>query len=214
MRIVFSELMEKLGVGYDLSPYETCPWLVYDSEKGITCSAEVRAGPDLSDIEAELQFLYDEGVVPSEDEDEEEEEGDGEEEQKEDPNAWRDSLEEIEKRERQKALKPQKTKGFIPEGPRQIFFLRIIPTNDGRWMPVMMFLKGEDFVNKINNWEGKARDFFRSCIEAMLMDELPDIEELIEKELDDERWGGRGKRGKIGKKSPKIKPAALLGMKP
>ena len=37
----------------------------------------------------------------------------GEEEQKEDPNAWRDSLEEIEKRERQKALKPQKTKGFI-----------------------------------------------------------------------------------------------------
>jgi hypothetical protein len=45
------------------------------------------------------------------------------------------------------------------------------------------------------------------------MNEFPDIELLIDTELDDTRRGG-GKRGKIGKKSPTFKPGQLLGMKP
>lgn len=211
MRTEYKDLMEKLGVSYELSPYETYPWYHYDETKGITCSAEVRAGPNLTDIEAELQFLYDEGVTPEEEEEDEEGKEDSDKGKEEDPNAWRDSWEEIEKRRNFAA--PKKTKGFINDGPQQIFFMRILPSNDGLWSPTIMILKGEDFVNKIYDWEGKGCNFFRACIEALQMGELPNIKELIETELDDDRWGGRGKRGKIGKKSPKVNPAALLGMK-
>ncbi len=59
MRAELKELMDKLGVGYVLSRYETCPWSAYDGEKGITASAEVRMNNDGDEIEAEIQFLYD-----------------------------------------------------------------------------------------------------------------------------------------------------------
>ncbi|MEM6781818.1 MAG: hypothetical protein AAF569_08145 [Pseudomonadota bacterium] len=59
MRILLKELMDKLGVGYVLSPYENSLWSVYDDEQSMTCSAEVRMGPDGDELEAELQVLYD-----------------------------------------------------------------------------------------------------------------------------------------------------------
>lgn len=68
MRIPYKDLMEKLGVGHILSPYETRPWFHYEAEQGITCSAEVRVGPGAEDLEAEIQYLYD-------DHDEEDEDG-------------------------------------------------------------------------------------------------------------------------------------------
>lgn len=60
MRVEYKELMEKLGTGHILSPYETRPWYVYDESLGITCSAEVRIGPGAEDVEAEIQYLHDE----------------------------------------------------------------------------------------------------------------------------------------------------------
>ncbi len=60
MRCIIKELMDNLGVGYTLSAYETAPWSVYDDDDGITCSAEVRMGSDADEIEAEIQFMYDE----------------------------------------------------------------------------------------------------------------------------------------------------------
>ena len=62
MRDTLKELMEKLGVGYELSPYETFPWSAYDGAKALTCSAEVRMNPDGSEIEAEIQILLDEPI--------------------------------------------------------------------------------------------------------------------------------------------------------
>lgn len=59
MRVTLKEMMDKLAVGYILSAYETCPWSVYDSEKGITCSAEVRMDGEAKELEAELQIMYD-----------------------------------------------------------------------------------------------------------------------------------------------------------
>lgn len=61
--------MDNLGVGYTLSPYENSLWSVYDDEQGITCSAEVRMGPDGDEIDAELQMVYEnppEGKEPLE----------------------------------------------------------------------------------------------------------------------------------------------------
>jgi hypothetical protein len=59
MKLLRAQLMDKLGVGRDLSPYETCPWVHYDEDEGINCSAEVRLEGDGQEAEAELQFVYD-----------------------------------------------------------------------------------------------------------------------------------------------------------
>lgn len=59
MRVELRELMDKLGVGYIMSAYETCPWSVYDGEKKMTCSAEVRMNSDGDEMEAELQMMRD-----------------------------------------------------------------------------------------------------------------------------------------------------------
>lgn len=166
MRMPLKQLMEKLGVGRVLSPYETHPWFHYDAEKGISCSAEVRMGPRSDDVEAEIQFLHD---SPAEDD---------------------------------------KTGGR-----EQIMWLRVEPAAANEWTTKGLRVRKEDYQNKIHNWEEKGCNFFRAFIEALQMGVLPDVDELIEKELDDDNFGGGGKRGRVGRKSPGIKPGALLGMK-
>jgi len=59
MRCVIKELMDHLGVGYILSAYETSPWSAHDDDEGLTCSAEVRMGAQGDELEAEIQFMYD-----------------------------------------------------------------------------------------------------------------------------------------------------------
>lgn len=69
MKLTRKELMDKLGVGRDLQPYETCPWVHYDEDEDINCSAEVRVEGGGDEVEAELQFVYDdppEGKPPVE----------------------------------------------------------------------------------------------------------------------------------------------------
>ncbi|MEM6812334.1 MAG: hypothetical protein AAF549_07690 [Pseudomonadota bacterium] len=60
MRASLRELCDKLGVGYIMSAYETCPWAAYDDEKGLTCNAEVRMDSDETELEAEMQLMRDE----------------------------------------------------------------------------------------------------------------------------------------------------------
>lgn len=59
MKLTFRELMDKLGVPHEITPYETYPFNVYDGGKGVTCSAEVRMGSDPHEIEAEVQMMFD-----------------------------------------------------------------------------------------------------------------------------------------------------------
>ncbi|GJL85561.1 MAG: hypothetical protein DHS20C02_13360 [Micavibrio sp.] len=176
MRITLDKLLEKLGVDHVLSPYETQPWVHYDTEKGITCSAEVRMGPGSEDVEAEIQFLHDEK------ENNEDEEGKDDE-------------------------------GSKSGGREQIMHMRALPVTADQWSPTTLRVKDKDYVNEVYDWEDKGCNFFRACIEAVSMGVLPDIDELIEKELgEDDSWGG-GRKGKIGRKSPTVKPGQLLGMK-
>ena len=69
MKASLKEMLDKIGVGYVLSAYETCPWSVYDGEKALTCSAEVRMNNECTECEAEIQLMYDtppEGKPPVE----------------------------------------------------------------------------------------------------------------------------------------------------
>lgn len=60
MRIKLKELMTKLGVTYQLQPYETCPWSHHEEEKGETYSGEARMDAFGEECEAEFQIWYDE----------------------------------------------------------------------------------------------------------------------------------------------------------
>lgn len=63
MRVTLAELMNELGVGYEMGPYETMPWSHYDADTGITCSAEIRMGAASDEIEGEIQMMFE---TPSE----------------------------------------------------------------------------------------------------------------------------------------------------
>lgn len=195
MRVTLDKLMEKLGVGRTLSPYETQPWVHYDADRGLTCSAEVRMGPGGQDVEAEIQFLKDE--TDDEDEDKGEDEKTQEEEKEDGENDGEEGKEDGE---------------IQPGGRKQILHMRALPVTESDWSPKALRVQGEDYAGKIHDWEGKGCSFFQACIMAIQMGEVPDIEELVKKELADDKFGG-GRRGKIGRKSPKVKPGQLMGMK-
>ena len=102
--------------------------------------------------------------------------------------------------------------GSASGGREQIMLMRAHPVIDDKWTAHYLTVKGQSYVNEIHDWEGKGCEFFQACVQALLMGELPDIDALIEKHLKDDDFWGSGKRGKIGRKSPKIKPENLLGL--
>lgn len=177
MRVPLKALCDKLGVGRALSPYETQPWAHADEDRALTCSAEVRMGPDLADLEAEIQMLREE---------EEDESGEGE---------------------------GEGGSGGPPPGvPEQVMILHAKPAT-GEWEVKVLTVKGQDYVHKFSEWDEKGCNFFRACVKALEREEIPDIDKLIAEELSDDDFFGSGRRGKVGRKSPKANPAALLGMK-
>lgn len=98
-------------------------------------------------------------------------------------------------------------------GREQIMIMRAVPTLQGEWGPQSLMVKGRDFTVDRYDWEGKSCSFFKACIQAVQMNQMPDFDELIKREFPDDDEMGGGSRGRIGRKAPKIKPAQLLGMK-
>ncbi|MGH1398161.1 MAG: hypothetical protein ACRBCT_03005 [Alphaproteobacteria bacterium] len=178
MRIELAKLLEKLGVSYVLSPYETMPWFYYDEATKTTCSAEVRMGATSEDIETEIQLLKEET-----DEDEDEESGEGD------------------------------TSSANSGGREQIMWMRATPGGPDQWGPKQLRIKGKSYVNEFGGWEDKGCEFFRACVESLQMGEIPDFDELIEDKMKEDSMYGGGRRGRIGRKSPNVKPGQLLGMK-
>lgn len=164
MRMPLKKLLDHLGVGYELLAYETCPWSVYDEEKAITCSAEVRMGPDEDEMEMEIQMMYDlpkEGALPVE----------------------------------------------------QVFWAFSKPVTENKWEITSMRIKGEEQAGSIQGWDEKGCNFFHACVQELKMNKLPDIDELLNREMKSGGHSGGGGQGGGGSKAPKIKPQALMGMK-
>jgi hypothetical protein len=191
MRLPLDKFLEKLSVGRALGAYETQPWFIYEETKGITCSAEVRMGPSGDDLEAEIQFLYDDPPTP-------------------------EMLREAEPKPGPDGAPPEfpgTYGGMLSGGRQQIMFLHAGAVITSEWAIKDLRIKGRNYVNAFGDWDVKACAFFTACTQAIMMNELPDVDALIEEHMkDDDFWGG-GKRGKIGKKAPNIKPAQLLGLK-
>ncbi|MCK5373964.1 MAG: hypothetical protein KAJ40_01640 [Alphaproteobacteria bacterium] len=205
MHIEYTELMEILGIGHILSAYETRPWFFHDSKQGIMCSAEIRVGPDTSDIEAEIQFMYDEEKWPGGWPNDEEETDDDSDDDDDDNYYGYDD----DKKERAKHG-PR----LGQTGPEQVMFMRFVPNNDNIWQGKFLFVRGEDYHSKIRDWDERGAAFFYDFISALQMEELPDVDALIEEHLVDSRRSSRGKRGRVGKKGFKVEQKGItMGMR-
>lgn len=163
MREDLKVLCDKLGVGYTLSPYETCPWSAYDASTGVTASAEVRMNNEGNEIEAEIQFLYDE---------------------------------------------PEDGKPPV----EQMGWLFCKPVANGKWSSLSLRIKGKEETNTVYGWEEKGCSFFAACAQEIKMGNIPDIDEIAEKEMGGDEKFRDARRGGSSK-SPKIKPQAILGLK-
>ena len=96
-------------------------------------------------------------------------------------------------------------------GREQILSMQCGLATETEWTVKALTVRNKDYANAFYNWEEKGCAFFLSCVEALQVGELPDVDSLVgEKMQDDTSWGGSGK-GKIGRKSPTIKPGSLLG---
>lgn len=164
MPLTLKELTDKLGVGYLLNAYETCPWSLSDSGQSLTCSAEVRMGNDADELEAELQLVHDQ---PMDD---------------------------------QKAVE-------------QVFFFYTKLQPHGKWSGKIMRIKGQDYVDKIPMWEEKGCNFFNACVQELKMGQMPNIEDLIDREINENGGETKNMRGGGTSKAPKVRPQKLLGMK-
>lgn len=162
MKVSYQELMNKLGVGRPLHPYETQPWFVHEESTGITCDAEVRANRDQTEIEAELQFMY------------------------ETPPAGKLPVEQVclIKATQQKRLNDDYTVTAI-------------------------WIRGESWENRFHDWEGKSCNFFRSCVREIRANRIPDIDDILSKEMKESGHFGSN-QGDGSNKSPKINTANLL----
>jgi len=79
---------------------------------------------------------------------------------------------------------------------------------------LVLRVNDKSYVNAFHDWETKGCDLFRSTIESLQMGIIPDFDDLIDSNMrDDSLYGGGGRRGRIGRKSPNVKPGQLLGMK-
>ncbi len=94
----------------------------------------------------------------------------------------------------------------------QICILHAKPVANGKWSTTSLIIRGADEVNSVYDWEDKGCNFFAACAQEIKMGNIPDIDDLYEKEM---RGGERFRDGRQGttSKAPKIKPQALLGMK-
>lgn len=198
MRLSLEEVMEKLGVDRVMSSYESQPWMLSDEKKGVTCSAEVRMGPACEDLQTEVQLLYAHGstILPKS--------------RKRKPR-WKYSPDPYEYQE--PVVDENGVVNPIYKGREQVLVMRMVPTRDHTWKAKSLHVKGKNYRNAFHEWEIKGCDLFRSIVEAMLMGEIPDIDELADRTMCDGDGRRGGRRGRIGRKSPKIKPGSLLGIK-
>ncbi len=99
-----------------------------------------------------------------------------------------------------------------PEGKlpmEQICVIRARPDRDDEWYVAAMTIRGEPVGDEIYNWQEKGCNFFNAVIQELQMDKIPDIDELLDREMHSrERMGDQRQGG--GGKAPKIKTEQVM----
>ena len=94
----------------------------------------------------------------------------------------------------------------------RFFWLFAKPATGEKWDVASVKIRNDGEPDGTYNWSEKAVNFFNACVQELKMGKIPDIDEILAREMkNNERYGGNAQGG--GSKAPKIKPQALMGMK-
>ena len=89
------------------------------------------------------------------------------------------------------------------------FYLKTKPHSGDAHAICALRIEGEDEVNALYDWEGKACKVFKRVLRALEKNEVPDFKAILDEEwVSNERFGG-GRQGG-GKRNPKAKIDNLL----
>ena len=93
----------------------------------------------------------------------------------------------------------------------QVFYLIGRPSTQDKWDVADIRIKGESIKGTKHEAEEKGCSFFNACVQELKMGKVPDIEEILEREMksNDRYGGGAGS----SRKDPKIRPQQLMGVK-
>ena len=93
----------------------------------------------------------------------------------------------------------------------QVVWLKVKPMMrlQGMWTTTDLWVRRENYENKVYGWEEKGCNFFRACVREIKAERLPDIDLLISRELSSREVFGGGS-GENTSKSPSIKTNQLL----
>ena len=94
----------------------------------------------------------------------------------------------------------------------QVFWLLAKPATADKWDVKTVKIRGEGDPGDNYGWMDKAVSFFNACVQELKMDKVPDIDEILAREMKSSDRFGAGSVGG-GSKAPKIKPQALMGLK-
>ena len=80
---------------------------------------------------------------------------------------------------------------------------------DNLYTVTSCIIRGEEWKGKLYDWETKSCNFFRACVRDIKADKIPDIDDILSKEMKDSGVHGRS-RGDGSNKSPKINASQLM----
>ena len=98
-------------------------------------------------------------------------------------------------------------------GVQQLCWIMATPFRGDIWAVKALKIKNENWVGKVYAWEEKCCNLFRAVTNELNKGHMPDFDELVEKEMKEKERFGDSRGGGAGK-SPKIRPAQLLNLKP
>lgn len=87
--------------------------------------------------------------------------------------------------------------------------IKPMPRLENMWATTDLWVRNENYANKVYGWEEKGCNFFRACVREIKAERLPDIELLLSRELSSREVFGGGS-GEGSNKSPQIKTNQLL----
>jgi hypothetical protein len=91
----------------------------------------------------------------------------------------------------------------------QIMYMKIDQQVNGKWAPALLRIKKDLMSGKIHDWEKKGCEFFTKICLSLARNEVPDIDDLIEKIFKAAENMGGGTAGG-GSRKPMIRPEQLF----
>lgn len=97
---------------------------------------------------------------------------------------------------------------------KQICHIWMTKKSEDEWGVDALMINEVVPEKQVYNWEEKCCSFFKAVTVQLAMDRIPDMDDLLKKEMHDrDGSGGNNSRGQGGSKAPKVKADQFLGNK-